>query len=43
MPSVNGGVKYVLRQGESEKTLHIGDSKLKHHYRGCILPRVRAQ
>ena len=27
-------------KGESEKTLHRGDFKQKHHYRGCVLPRV---
>ena len=39
---VQGTSMYCVK-GESEKTLHRGDFKRKHHYRGCILPRVRVQ
>ena len=37
------GASMYCVKGESEKTLHRGDFKRKHHYRGCILPRVRVQ
>ena len=39
----NAGTSMYCVKGESEKTLHRGDFKRKHHYRGCILPRVRVQ